>query len=157
MKRLGVITVLSMLMISSKGWCNQHYEGWLGGALLGGLVVGTIIESLPEHHKVVVINGQQYYYDGSHYYEESPGGYVVIEEPPTVVVAPEANIVSPTITHAAGVTVAISTSNGGTRDILLVKKGHGYVGPNGEYYDSLPTTGQLQAIYGNEPSTDDAE
>ncbi len=46
------------------------------------------------------------------------------------------------------VTVNITNSNGSVIPVKLRKQGVGYVGPRGEYYDTLPTSEQLRPIYG---------
>lgn len=46
-------------------------------------------------------------------------------------------------------TVNVINSNGSVTPVTLRKQGVGYVGPKGEYYNSLPTSEQLrQAGYG---------
>jgi uncharacterized protein YcfJ len=46
------------------------------------------------------------------------------------------------------VTVNVTNSNGSVIPVKLRKQGVGYVGPRGEYYDTLPTSEQLRPIYG---------
>ena len=46
------------------------------------------------------------------------------------------------------VTVDVANSNGSVIPVKLRKQGVGYVGPRGEYYDTLPTSEQLRPIYG---------
>ena len=47
------------------------------------------------------------------------------------------------------VTVNVTNSNGSITPVTLRKQGVGYLGPKGEYYNSLPTSEQLrQAGYG---------
>jgi hypothetical protein len=46
------------------------------------------------------------------------------------------------------VTVNVTNSNGSVTPVKLKKQGVGYVGPRGEYYDTLPTSEQLRPIYG---------
>lgn len=47
------------------------------------------------------------------------------------------------------VTVNVTNSNGSITPVTLRKQGVGYMGPKGEYYNSLPTSEQLrQAGYG---------
>lgn len=46
------------------------------------------------------------------------------------------------------VTVTITNSNGSKSQVLLRKQGVGYVGPNGEFYDHLPTEAELKPLYG---------
>ena len=70
------------------GWGHDRYEYrgghyWLGGAIVGGLVAGAIIASLPP--RVTYVNG--YYTDGTYWYQQGPEGYIVVAPPqPTVVV-----------------------------------------------------------------------
>ncbi|HUW19783.1 MAG TPA: glycine zipper domain-containing protein [Sedimentisphaerales bacterium] len=46
------------------------------------------------------------------------------------------------------VTVWITNSNGSKIPVKLTKQGAGYVGPRGEYYETLPTQEQLKPVYG---------
>lgn len=46
------------------------------------------------------------------------------------------------------VPVNIRNSNGSISQVLMKKDGVGYRGPNGEYYDHLPTEAELKPIYG---------
>ena len=46
------------------------------------------------------------------------------------------------------VTVNVTNSNGSIITVRLRKQGVGYVGPRGEYYNTLPTEDQLKPIYG---------
>jgi hypothetical protein len=109
----------------------RYYGGhyWLGGAIVSGLIMGAIIESL-NRPQIVVVNGGRYYYDGNYYYQQCPGGYVVVN-PLTVAAQPEV------------MTVRVEGSS-----VVLVRKDNGFIGPNGEFYSVLPTKDQLQAIYG---------
>jgi hypothetical protein len=46
------------------------------------------------------------------------------------------------------VMVSVTNSNGSVIQVPLKKQGVGYVGPRGEYYQTLPTGEQLKPIYG---------
>ncbi|MFA5554225.1 MAG: hypothetical protein WCZ89_02345 [Phycisphaerae bacterium] len=46
------------------------------------------------------------------------------------------------------VTVNITNSNGSISQVNLTKHGIGFVGPRGEYYETMPTEDQLKPIYG---------
>lgn len=46
------------------------------------------------------------------------------------------------------VTVNVTNSNGSITQVKLVRQGVGYIGPRGEYYETLPTEDQLRPIYG---------
>ncbi len=50
--------------------------------------------------------------------------------------------------QANTVTVNITNSNGSVSQVNLTKQGVGFVGPRGEYYETLPTEEQLKPIYG---------
>ena len=45
-------------------------------------------------------------------------------------------------------TVWITNSNGSKHSVKLTKQGPGYIGPRGEYYETLPTEAQLKPLYG---------
>jgi len=64
---------------------------------------------------------------------------VVQPAPPVVVKAPVCE---------TSVTIWITNSNGSRTSVRLTRQGHWYVGPRGEYYETLPTNEQLRAIYG---------
>ena len=46
------------------------------------------------------------------------------------------------------VIVNVVNSNGSVTPVNLQRKGAGYVGPKGEYYETLPTSEQLKPAYG---------
>ncbi|MEW6535184.1 MAG: DUF6515 family protein [Candidatus Auribacterota bacterium] len=135
-------------------WHDNHW--WIGDTILaGGLVLGSIIDALPPHHKVVYVKEAPYYYDGTYYFRRIDDGYVVVEDP-TIVVHPSTPVV---VTPAPNVivkqpepeivTINIPNDNGSFTPVVLIKKGDGYIGPQGEYYDGNPTVDQLRALYGN--------
>jgi hypothetical protein len=45
-------------------------------------------------------------------------------------------------------TVWVTNSNGSKIPVRLRKQGPNYIGPNGEYYEKLPTEEQLRKLYG---------
>ena len=72
----------------------------------------------------------------------------VYEQPAPVVVEQPATVIPTTTYSGDTVTVNVPNSNGGYTAVVLKRSGNGYVGPQGEYYDQIPTTAQLQAMYG---------
>ena len=80
------------------------------------------------------------------------GSQIQKPEPPpqqvTVVEAQPAAVVPSTTYSGDTVTVNVPNSNGGYIAVVLKRSGNGYVGPQGEYYDQVPSTAQLQAMYG---------
>ena len=143
---------------------GYHYYGghwWLGDAVVAGLVAGAIITGLPPRCNTVYVGGAPYYYDGTYYYQSGPAGYVVVQPaaPPVVMAQPAAPMVMapaqipaavavPQIVQNNSVTVRIKNRNGSATSVMLVRNGNGYVGPQGEYYEAMPTKEQLSALYG---------
>jgi hypothetical protein len=121
---------------------NYYKRGWFGlGALVTVLAIGAFVESLPPKHNTVVIGDTQYYHDDRYYYREVPNrGYVVVT-PPVIVQSqypiPETS------------TINIPNSRGGYTAVTLIRNGTGFVGPQGEFYQTFPSVEQLRTIYGN--------
>ena len=42
----------------------------------------------------------------------------------------------------------VTNSNGSKTSVKLTPQGSGYIGPKGEYYESMPTEEQLKEVYG---------
>jgi len=107
--------------------------------------IGVIIRVLPVGRRTIIVGGIPYYYYDDIYYRDCPLGYIVVPAPvvnPNVV-APPQNLYGETVT------INVPNSNGSFTPITLVKRGNGYVGPQGEYYPGHPTVEQLRALYGN--------
>jgi hypothetical protein len=149
MKKMLVFLVPVIMLLSGDLFAFGHFgyrftggHWWFGDAVVTGLVVGAVVESLPPH-EVVYVNDVPYYYDGTYYYQTCPDGYVVVEPNEGKPVS-----VQPAAENKKSVTVLIANSNGTSTTIMLIKKGSGYVGPEGEYYEAMPTMKQLKAVYG---------
>jgi hypothetical protein len=161
MKKLLVVFVAAVMLSCTfaearGGHRGYHYAGghwWLGSAIIAGLVVGSVIATLPPRHEVVYVSGNPYYYDGTYYYRRDDEGYVVVQPDEyrpvthTEAVVPTQSF-PPTPENRRSVTVKVRNSNGTVSEVMLVRKGSGYVGPEGEYYESMPTVKQLNAVYG---------
>jgi hypothetical protein len=65
-------------------------------------------------------------------------------EPPRVVYVEQPRVIQ----QPALVTINIQNSNGSFSPVTLRPVGSQWVGPRGEYYDVLPTVGQLRQMYG---------
>jgi hypothetical protein len=140
------------------GHNRYHYRdgrfyrpGWFGFEfLLGRPPFGAIVTSIPIGHRTVIAGGITYYTYDNVYYTAYPNGYMVVAPPPVVyappVVAPPPPV-QPLYTQDA-VTINVPNSNGSFTPITLVRRGNGYVGPQGEYYPGNPTVDQLKALYG---------
>jgi len=127
---------------------NNEGEGAATGGALGMLAGGIIGHQSHDTGAGMLIGGAVGAVTGaavgSTIQKEPPPPPVVVEQPATVVTqAP------PSATYSGDtVTVNVPNSNGGYTAVVLKRSGNGWVGPQGEYYDQVPTTEQLQAMYG---------
>lgn len=121
---------------------NWHRSGWFWGSFFSGLAIGAVVASLPPYHEVIYVRGEPYYYYDGYYYRPAHNGYVVVAPPPATVVVQPAP-------YGSTIVVNIPNSRGGYTAVTLTRRGTGYVGPQGEYYEGNPTVDQLRALYGN--------
>ena len=71
-----------------------------------------------------------------------------------VYVAPSTRVVvavPPKAIESAEITVWITNDNGSLTDVTLTRRFSGYIGPLGEYYQTMPTEEQLKILYGLKP------
>lgn len=128
---------------------HWHDSGWFWGLFATALVVGTVVATLPPHYETIYVSGSPYYYDEGIYYRQHPSGYVVVPTPATTTVVTTPAVMPPQVASGETVVINIPNSRGGYTPVTLVKRGDGYVGPQGEYYQGHPTVNQLRALYGN--------
>jgi hypothetical protein len=121
---------------------------------------GVVVSYLPYGHRTIIVAGTTYYEYDNIYYQPCPAGYIVVQEPvltnryisPSVVYMPAPASVSPAQPQTGDretVTINVPKANGGSIAITLVRYPTGFVGPQGEFYSTLPTTDQLRVLYGN--------
>ena len=135
-----------------------HDSDWFWGLFATGLVVGTIVSTLPPRYETVYVNGAPYYFYDDIYYRPSRAGYVVVPAPATTtvvtvpaattVVAAPAVVTQPAVASGETIVINIPNASGGYTPVTLTKRGTGYIGPQGEYYEGHPTVEQLRALYG---------
>lgn len=124
---------------------NNEGEGAAAGGALGMLAGGIIGHQSHDTGAGMLIGGAVGAVTGA-----AVGSTIqkpAYEEPAPVVVAQPAPVPSTTYSGDTA-TVNVPNSNGGYTAVVLKRSGNGYVGPQGEYYDQVPTTAQLQAMYG---------
>jgi len=149
-KYIYSLTMIAFIAVAAG--CNTENnagEGAVAGGALGALAGGIIGNNSGGHNTAagMLIGGAIGAASGA-----VVGSQIPKEEPPpqpaTVVVAQPTAVV-PSATYAGDtVTVNVPNSNGSYTAVVLKRSGNGYVGPQGEYYDQVPTTAQLQAMYG---------
>jgi ribosomal protein L24 len=125
---------------------------WVSGGVYyefgddGYVVVGApVVRVLPSHCRVVVIDGVAYYVDDDVYYRSTSDGYIVVERPvepaKVVVAAPEG--------EASKVTLYVPKKDAdGFTPVILKKVGGGFLGPQGEFYPTMPRVSLLTEMYG---------
>ena len=130
---------------------NNEGEGAATGGALGMLAGGIIGHQSHDTGAGMLIGGALGAVTGAavgstiQKPDAPPPVPVVVEQPAPVVV----NQAPPTTTYAGdSVTVNVPNSSGGYTAVVLKRSGNGYLGPQGEYYDQVPSVGQLQAMYG---------
>jgi len=147
------VYALSMIvLIATFSGCNPYNnegEGAATGGALGMLAGGIIGHQSHDTGAGMLIGGALGAVTGAAVGSqiqkpEPPPQQVVVEQPAPVVMA-----AAPSTTYSGDtVTVNVPNNNGGYTAVVLKRSGNGYVGPQGEYYDQVPSTQQLQAMYG---------
>jgi Glycine zipper/Prokaryotic membrane lipoprotein lipid attachment site len=125
---------------------NNEGEGAAAGGAAGMLVGGIIGHQSHDTGAGMLIGGAVGAVTGA-----AVGSQIqkpVVEEPAPVVVAQPAAVVPTTTYNGDTVTINVPNSSGGYTSVVLKRSGSGYVGPQGEYYDQIPSVEQLQAMYG---------
>ena len=133
------------------GWHNYYYYDGLyynnvnGEYMLCQPPVGAYVSVIPADFQPALINGRTYYTDNGIYYVRTRRGYEVVAAPviyrptPVVVAQPASAVDFP---------VNVPNGRGGYVTVVLKRSGHGYVGPQGEYYPDFQRVGQLRDMYG---------
>jgi len=119
--------------------------------------IGAVVTYLPYEHRTIIIGGVRYYEYDNVYYQPYPNrGYIVVQRPlvtneyisPNVVYVPATVPAQPQPGERETVTISVPTLSGSSIAITLVRYPNGFVGPQGEFYPTLPTAEQLRARYG---------
>jgi len=111
--------------------------------------VGATVTYVPDRCRTLIIGGATYYEYDNVYYRACPTGYVVVPQPvetPNVIYVPSTT--QPAASDRETVTINVPAANGRIVAITLVRYPNGFVGPQGEFYPTLPTAEQLRERYG---------
>jgi hypothetical protein len=135
-------------LIFSASGCNPYNnagEGAATGGALGALAGGIIGHQSGEASAGLLIGGALGAVTGA-----AVGSSIQKPEPPEpVIVEQHAAATLPTTTYS-GDTVTVNVPNANTAGytaVVLKRSGNGFVGPQGEYYDEVPSVEQLQVMY----------
>ncbi|MBF0570302.1 MAG: glycine zipper 2TM domain-containing protein [Candidatus Omnitrophica bacterium] len=151
MKKCFYLSMVIVFLAGISGCANPYNnegEGAVAGGLLGAVAGGVIGHQSHDTGAGMLIGGAVGAVAGA-----AVGSQIQKPEPPPqpapVIVTQPAPVVVPSATYSGdSVTVNVSNSNGGYTAVVLKRSGNGYVGPQGEYYDQVPSEAQLQAMYG---------
>ena len=119
--------------------------------------IGAVVSYLPYGCRTIIVGGVRYYEYDNVYYQPYAGRYVVVSEPvvvrqyetPNVVYVPQPVSTQSQTGDRETVTINVPRASGGSIAITLLRNQNGFVGPQGEFYPTLPTADQLRALYGN--------
>jgi len=140
--------ILMVAFIAVFAGCNPYNnegEGAATGGALGALAGGIIGHQSHDTGAGVLIGGALGAATGAVVGSQIQKPVYAEPEPAPVVVAQT----PPSTTYSGDtVTVNVPNSNGSYTAVVLKRSGNGYLGPQGEYYEQVPTTAQLQAMYG---------
>ncbi len=141
------------------GYYRDRYDRFgrhFGHAHFGhnhGLLVSLPRRGHYRHH-----HGHKYYVHAGTYYKHSDCGYYRVDAPVEIHKHYHASSPQSKVTHvyesdldssadASEFVINIKNSDGEYTKIKIKKHYHGYMGPQGEYYDSFPEVAQLKAMY----------
>lgn len=127
-------------------WRRPHYKHHSG-----------ILVSLPHGGRYKYHHGKRYYFHSGVYYAKSDCGTYWYPAPVEIHKHYHSSP-KPKVTHiyesdldssadASEFVINIKNSEGEYTKIKIKKHYHGYMGPQGEYYDSFPEVAQLKAMY----------
>jgi hypothetical protein len=127
---------------------------------------GLRVSYLPSNCTTIWSGGARYSYCDGYYYRKEIRDYVVVEPPVTTVITAPVTYVQqePLVAKPVGSTVNSSTAvtaseddqyftvnipntKGGYTQVTVKRSGEGFVGPQGEYYNTFPPVAQLKAMY----------
>jgi len=140
------------------GGRSYHYDGsrhygyyhnsrgeWVFGVLGLGLLTAAVMADHPVYvqQPVVVQQSPQVVYVQQPAVVQQPAPVVYMQQP--AVIQQQIQVVSP---QPVTTTINIQNSNGSFTPVTLRAVGGNWVGPKGEYYDTMPSVGQLRPVYG---------
>ena len=143
-------SLIMIVFIGAISGCNANNnagEGAVAGGLLGTMAGGIIGNQSGNTGTGMLIGGALGAATGAVVGSEIKKP--AYEQPEQVVVAQPVPAFVPTTTYSGDtVTINVPNSNGGYSAVVLKRSGSGFVGPQGEFYNQLPSSSQLQAMYG---------
>ena len=107
-----------------------------------------LIRVLPPRHRVVLIGGIVYYVVDDVYYQSVPGGYVIVEKPVVKIKETFKPSETPKSQQETFTLYVPKKSTEGFVPVILKRLEGGFLGPQGEFYPSIPRIEWLTEMYG---------
>ena len=126
------------------------YRLYPSGYVLVSAPAGAIVPDLPIGYQTIIVHGQTYFIYNDVYYLRQGRNFVVVT-PPVITVAPQVTAVqAPVIVTEPQeqFTVSVPNVQGGYTAVTLTRSDGGFIGPQGEFYETFPTVEQLRVMYG---------
>ena len=135
---------------------GYFYRRGAGGYVIVNAPVGGVVPEVPYGYEIIVVKGKRYLHYNHTYYLRGQRGYIVVDDPlyESVALPPDTTGLEEFQPAATGslpgqYTVNIPDSRGGYIPVTLMRKGTGFIGPQGEYYPEFPSVEQLSVMYGH--------
>jgi Glycine zipper len=140
--------VAFLSVISGCNTYNNEGEGAALGGVLGAVAGGVIGHQSHDAAAGMLIGGAVGAVSGAVIGSkiQKPESY-----PQQVVVAQPAPVIVNQVPLAyiqGSVIINVPNDSGGYTAVVLRRSGNGFLGPQGEYYDTMPAAEQLSALYG---------
>jgi hypothetical protein len=110
--------------------------------------VGASVSVIPPDFQPVIINARTYYTNnGVYYILTRQRGYRVVAAP-VIYAQPQVVIAAPAVVTQDAYPVNVPNNSGGYVTVVIKRSGHGFMGPQGEFYRQFPAVTQLKVMYG---------
>jgi hypothetical protein len=107
-----------------------------------------LVRVLPPRHKVVLVGGVVFYVVDGVYYQSVPGGYVIVEKPVIKVKEMPTPAETPKSQQKTFTLYVPKKNTDGFSPVTLKRLEGGFLGPQGEFYPSMPQIEWLTEMYG---------
>jgi hypothetical protein len=113
------------------------------------VVSAPVTRVLPRSHRVLLIHGAIYYICDDIYYKRAPEGYIVVEKPMEKYAEPTAAVPKTLADQPKTLALYVpKRTEDGFVPVTLKRLEGGYLGPQGEFYPTMPPVSQLTEMYG---------
>jgi hypothetical protein len=106
-----------------------------------------VVRVIPPRHRIVLVGGVIYYVADGVYYQSVPGGYIIVRDVPKV--KQETAVAEAPKPQEDTFTLYVPKKNDdGFVPVVLKRLEGGFLGPQGEFYPTVPSIEWLTEMYG---------